>query len=523
MEGHLFPRLASGARRRVRHAWNTLTAHQPDQSVPRAMDWLLRRADQPGLSPGGPRSSPCPGLTAAALVTLADYGQVARAANWVDWLLSSQLAEGAFSDACLVRPSLWNTALATDGLLALLDEVPRARSAIERAGQWLAERIDLSGRLAPPDERDSAFDHGLPRGMRVLGLPALCRAAQRTGRSDWRRLYERARQQALRQVQLETMHGPTHWLAAYAGAILELGGADQLRESAAWLHRLQHKSGAVGCDLGRPLASASTVATSHLADIWYQLGEFERADRALAWLRRWQRPSGGFMGSHGRQANYFPRQEAAWSAVRFLNTAQRQVACSFQNDRQLLPHDLDPADGRLRAVLDWADQFPPGAMLADVGCGSGRFLRQLAARSSAMRLVGIDPSQRALQNLPRGVEGRVGSLLRIPARNGSFDGVLAVESLEHSLLPERAVQELCRVVRPGGQILIIDKHRAHQPLSDCQPWEQWFQPEQVSEWLTQHCRQVRVRRIAHGAHRSPTGLFLCWHGLRARYASSLAA
>ena len=35
-----------------------------------------------------------------------------------------------------------------------------------------------------------------------------------------------------------------------------------------------------------------------------------------------------------------------------------------------------------------------------------------------------------------------------------------MESLEHALLPEQAVAELCRVVRPGGSVLVIDKDRA---------------------------------------------------------------
>ena len=85
-----------------------------------------------------------------------------------------------------------------------------------------------------------------------------------------------------------------------------------------------------------------------------------------------------------------------------------------------------------------------------------------------------------LAGLPPDATACRGSLLQIPLPDGSFDGAFAVESLEHALLPERAVAELCRIVRPGGRVLVIDKHRARQPLSHHDPWERWFTPEELA-------------------------------------------
>ena len=70
------------------------------------------------------------------------------------------------------------------------------------------------------------------------------------------------------------------------------------------------------------------------------------------------------------------------------------------------------------------------------------------------------------------------------------------------------------IVRPGGRVLIIDKNRSHQPLSDCEPWERWFAPAEVSGWLEQHCRDVKCVAVPHARHREPTGLFLCWTGTK---------
>jgi malonyl-CoA O-methyltransferase len=153
-------------------------------------------------------------------------------------------------------------------------------------------------------------------------------------------------------------------------------------------------------------------------------------------------------------------------------------------------------------------------IVADVGCGAGRFLRKLATQFPEARLVGIDPSTPLLEHPPTKVESRRGGLLRIPAADREFDGVFAVESLEHALLPQQAVRELCRVVRRGGRLLIIDKHAARQSLSLHELWERWFLPDEVVSWLAPHCRDITVRPIAHGAGSKDAGLFLCWQATR---------
>jgi len=166
------------------------------------------------------------------------------------------------------------------------------------------------------------------------------------------------------------------------------------------------------------------------------------------------------------------------------------------------------------AVLDWMRLLPPAARVADVGCGSGRFLRLLAREFPNARLVGIDIAPSAPDGLPPGVAVCHGSLLRLPVTDGAMDGALAVESLEHALLPERAMAELCRIVRPGGRVLVIDKHRRKQALSLCEPWERWFTPEELAGWLGRFCGEVRVEPVSHLEGRPARDLFLAAAGRR---------
>jgi ubiquinone/menaquinone biosynthesis C-methylase UbiE len=48
----------------------------------------------------------------------------------------------------------------------------------------------------------------------------------------------------------------------------------------------------------------------------------------------------------------------------------------------------------------------------------------------------------------------VSDITEIPVPSGSFDAVMCIEVLEHVPDPSRAVSELVRVVRPGGELII---------------------------------------------------------------------
>ena len=199
--------------------------------------------------------------------------------------------------------------------------------------------------------------------------------------------------------------------------------------------------------------------------------------------------------------------------VAYLNAAIARVEAAFCDPAAGTLDTIDTNDGRMVVVRSWLEQLPAGARVADVGCGSGRYLHGAGNQLSRLNLIGVDPSAAALQRLPASVERRQGGMLQLPVADGELDAVMAIESLEHSLLPKVAIRELCRAVRPGGRLLIVDKHRRAQALSECEPWERWFWPEEVSCWLAPCCRDVRCEPIAHGPGGTWTGLFLAWHAI----------
>ncbi len=246
----------------------------------------------------------------------------------------------------------------------------------------------------------------------------------------------------------------------------------------------------------------------------YQRNERGAADAVMQRLRWRQREEGSFDVAHPGDG---PSENSTRmrTVLYFLEAAQLQVAATFASGADPGYSRIDPSDSRAKAVCDWFAALGAQRNVADLGCGCGRYLRLLANLGGPHKLTGIDPSNESLAYLPQNVHARRGDLLHIPAADGEFDGAFAIESLEHALLPRAAIDELCRVVRPGGQILVIDKHAVGQPLSEYAPWERWFHADELCRWLAPHCDEISVSPLLRGRNRAGQATFLAWYGRRA--------
>jgi malonyl-CoA O-methyltransferase len=148
--------------------------------------------------------------------------------------------------------------------------------------------------------------------------------------------------------------------------------------------------------------------------------------------------------------------------------------------------------------------------LLDVGCGKGRYARVLLEHYPAARVTGLDISEQMLRCVPGGIGKVSGIMTELPFAAGAFDGVYATESLEHAVDIERAVDEMCRVLRPGGKLAIIDKNAEHWGKLKTPAWERWFRRRELEKLLSRHCARVRSEPVSYWEDVAPDGLFLAW-------------
>ncbi|MBN1124186.1 MAG: methyltransferase domain-containing protein [Sedimentisphaerales bacterium] len=102
--------------------------------------------------------------------------------------------------------------------------------------------------------------------------------------------------------------------------------------------------------------------------------------------------------------------------------------------------------------------FMKGKRALDAGCGAGRYafaLRNLGFEEVIgldCSVEGISHAQETAKSFPRkGVSFTQGSVLDIPFDDASFDFVFSNGVLHHTRDMERGVEELLRVLKPGGK------------------------------------------------------------------------
>jgi ubiquinone/menaquinone biosynthesis C-methylase UbiE len=178
-------------------------------------------------------------------------------------------------------------------------------------------------------------------------------------------------------------------------------------------------------------------------------------------------------------------------------------------DEEHFPSTIDPRIYHVQLILEYFGDLN-GKRVLDVGCGKGRFARVLAERYPQASIVGFDLAEAMLRHVPAGVSACAGSMTALPFPSGAFDCLYATESLEHAVQINAAVGEMCRVVRPGGRMVIIDKNAQQWGRLKTPEWEKWFGRKELEKLLARHCAKVSSRPISYWEDVAPDGLFLAW-------------
>lgn len=108
---------------------------------------------------------------------------------------------------------------------------------------------------------------------------------------------------------------------------------------------------------------------------------------------------------------------------------------------------------KLTAVRRYLDALPPTARVLDAGCGEGVLVEEYAGK---LAISGVDANY-ASDHVTQA------SLMSLPFADGSFDHALCLDVLEHLAYEDqpRALAELHRVLRPGGELFVSAPNLAH--------------------------------------------------------------
>jgi ubiquinone/menaquinone biosynthesis C-methylase UbiE len=213
-----------------------------------------------------------------------------------------------------------------------------------------------------------------------------------------------------------------------------------------------------------------------------------------------------------RRGRAYPAPAAPKVSARLTPELSARIQASFDlaaADEEHFPATIDPRIYHVKLIREHLGGLA-GKRVLDVGCGKGRFARVFMEQEPQAELWGLDLSEAMLRYAPAGMRTRAGSMTAMPFEDGYFDAAYATESLEHAVEIEKAVSEICRVVKRGGRIAIIDKNAAQWGRLETPDWERWFGREELERLLRRRCAQVSSRFVSYWEDVPPDGLFLAW-------------
>jgi malonyl-CoA O-methyltransferase len=200
------------------------------------------------------------------------------------------------------------------------------------------------------------------------------------------------------------------------------------------------------------------------------------------------------------------------SAEQLTPELRERIRSSFDEaarNEEHFPSTIDPRIYHVKLILEHFGNLE-GKRVLDVGCGKGRFARVILNRHPAAEMWGLDISEEMLKFAPAGMHACAGTMTALPFADASFDAAYATESLEHAVEIDVAVKEMCRVVKPGGRLVIIDKNAEQFGKLKTPEWEKWFRRGELEKLLRRHCHEVSSRFISYWEDVEPDGLFLAW-------------
>ena len=137
--------------------------------------------------------------------------------------------------------------------------------------------------------------------------------------------------------------------------------------------------------------------------------------------------------------------------VRAVRTMFDTIAPRYDLVNRVMTFGLD-ARWRRRTVEALA--LPAGSLVADLACGTGDLCRELAA--AGHRPFGADLSAGMLSEARTDAPLVLADVLQLPVRDGSLDGVTSGFALRNVASLQALLDEIARVVRPGGRIALLE-------------------------------------------------------------------
>ncbi len=483
---------------------NQLKNHNYIKAAYRARKWISKNTIQnKGIVITSKQRTIYQEVTGYYIPTLLQWGMREEALNYTHYLCSIQEESGAWLDGTQQRESVFNTGQVLRGLVAMIEIAPEIRENLIKGCDWLISNIDDNGRLVstpgtvwPKSGINSELIH-------LYCLPPLRDAGIILGKKEYLDAVERVKSFYISQYMndIENFNYLSHFYAYVLEALVDLGETELAVKAMKKIEKIQRLDGSVPAY--KDCTWVCSTGLFQLAIVWFKLGNWDKGDRAFDYAVSLQNASGGWYGGYGSKirlhnktvklhlsketVSYFPDEEISWAVKYFFDALYYRENVEFESKASSFMDYISSDDGKFRVIYEQIQEESKEKDRAldvlDVGCGKGRYLKKLYLKDPSNNYCGVDISHNVLKYLNnKNIKRGISSILCINYPDNTLDVVFATESLEHAIFIDLAIKEMCRVLKPGGKLIIIDKDN---DTFEEKRYVSWLDPKELSskQWL----------------------------------------
>ncbi|MBL8012327.1 MAG: methyltransferase domain-containing protein [Candidatus Omnitrophica bacterium] len=410
-------------------------------------------------------------VTGYLIPTLMDAGEYALAEQYAEFLAYMQRPNGSFAGAD-GREYIFDSGQVLRGLAKASTRWERFRPVAKKTADYLTSMMQDSGRLP------AIYDGDVPEAVHVFVLPALVQAGEVLGDNRYADFaYRSINFYKNASASLDKKY-LTHFLGYIIDGFLDLGEKDFVLSVVQEVFSRQKGDGSISA---YPNTSwVCSVGLAQLAIIAYKLNMRQQADKAMQWLLKHQNQSGGFWGSYGFGAKYFPKDEISWANKFFIDALHMKGYQNAPADCKVIPlddkqwhdaiieTDVDVLANKIRKndfpvwIKPLLELTAPGDAVLELGSGAGKLAAILALYDRKVSL--LDYSQenhnyaRALfEKLNLSGQFYEADILKgLPLQATQVDWVYSSGVLEHFSAKDMqmVVNDSLRVCRKGVLCLV---------------------------------------------------------------------
>ena len=371
-----------------------------------------------------------PEVTGYYIPTLIRWGYRELAIDYAKWLISIQHDDGSWYDTFDQMPYVFDTAQILKGLLATYSIWPdeNVKNSIIKGAMWLAGNIQHDGRFKAADESIWKMPRAYSELIHLYCLSPIREVGIHFSKPELLEMVDLSIDYYKQNHMEEILHFDllSHFYAYVMEALVDLGELELVKAAMNNIANFQTEDGAVpGYNDVHWVCSTGLF---QLALTWFRVGDIERGNKAFSYACRLQNESGGWYGSYpsveDESNDYFAASEISWAVKYFLDALYYKNKAEFDISAPKFMTSIDKDDERYKIILQISKELcllGGDIRILDIGCGKGRYLKNLIDDLPDSQCYGVDISKNVIaEKTNQNIVWEEGSLTHIPFRDNNF-------------------------------------------------------------------------------------------------------